>query len=247
MALGETLRKARKDRELTASEVAAATRMKVQMVEALEKEDFSKIAAPIYAKGFIKLYAEHVGLDPTPLLNEYTARFVGQVKTPSLNASDERPAMPPEAQPKPAPRPGPKVESDRDDLFTAPQKAPPPQATPELAAAPEEPPSIVPPEPESPDLFAAPPVPPELPEEEPATEQRDTVFGRISSTIGRVRPRGSAVKLWSIVAGCILVLVFVISGLSRCIHRPEREVDPLIETPTHGLEIVDEPPEPYFD
>ena len=64
MALGEQLREAaHAARSLTASEVAAATRMKVQIVEAIEQEDFSKIAAPIYGKGFIKLYAEHVGLD----------------------------------------------------------------------------------------------------------------------------------------------------------------------------------------
>ncbi len=71
MALGETLRKARMARKETASQVAAATRMKVQLVEALEKEDFSQIPAPIYAKGFIKLYAEHVGLDPEPLVRDY--------------------------------------------------------------------------------------------------------------------------------------------------------------------------------
>ena len=64
MALGEQLRKARLERNLRPSEVAAATRMKVQIVEALEQEDFSKMAAPIYGKGFIRMYAEHVGLDP---------------------------------------------------------------------------------------------------------------------------------------------------------------------------------------
>ncbi|OGV72589.1 MAG: hypothetical protein A2269_01170 [Lentisphaerae bacterium RIFOXYA12_FULL_60_10] len=76
MKLGEELRKARLDRKLTPSQVAAATRMKVQVVESLEREDFSSIAAPIYSKGFIKLYAEYVGIDPRPLIDDFVNRFV---------------------------------------------------------------------------------------------------------------------------------------------------------------------------
>lgn len=76
MALGEKLCNGRLALKQTTSEVAAATHMKVQVVEDLEREDFSRLAAPIYAKGFIKIYAEHVGLDPKPLIEEYVHRFV---------------------------------------------------------------------------------------------------------------------------------------------------------------------------
>ena len=75
MSLGEKLCNARLARKETASVVAKATRMKVQTVEDIEREDFSRLSAAIYAKGFIKLYAEHVGLDPKPLVDEYMARF----------------------------------------------------------------------------------------------------------------------------------------------------------------------------
>ncbi len=76
MALGDKLKQARLDKGLTASEVAAVTRMKVQMIEDLEREDFSNVAATIYGKGFIRLYAEQVGLDSAPLIDEYLPRFV---------------------------------------------------------------------------------------------------------------------------------------------------------------------------
>lgn len=82
MALGEKLCNARLARKESTSAVAAATRMKVQVVEAIEREDFRRIAAPIYAKGFIRLYAVHVGLDPQPLLEEYTARFASAADRP---------------------------------------------------------------------------------------------------------------------------------------------------------------------
>lgn len=76
--LGRTLRAARQSQGFSTSQVAAATRIKIQTIEALEADDFSRIAAPIYGKGFIKLYAEHLGLEPTPLIHEYL-RGIGAV------------------------------------------------------------------------------------------------------------------------------------------------------------------------
>ena len=47
--LGQILKEAREKKGVTASQAAAATRMKIQTVEALERDDFSRIAAPTYA------------------------------------------------------------------------------------------------------------------------------------------------------------------------------------------------------
>ncbi len=71
MAIGPILQQARLKKQLTTSQVAEMTRMKMQMVECLEHDDFSHIAATIYGKGFIKLYAQCVGLDPEPLIEDY--------------------------------------------------------------------------------------------------------------------------------------------------------------------------------
>lgn len=90
MALGAQLREARMRMGMTESEVAAATRMKIQIVEAIEREDFTAVAAPIYGKGFIKLFAERVGLDPKPLVEEYVATFV-QHKARILKKNQELP------------------------------------------------------------------------------------------------------------------------------------------------------------
>jgi transcriptional regulator with XRE-family HTH domain len=77
MALGETLRDARTRKGWSTAQVADATRMMVQVVEELEREDFRRIAAPIYGRGFIKLYAEHVGVDPEPLIQEFVEIYTG--------------------------------------------------------------------------------------------------------------------------------------------------------------------------
>ena len=75
MSLGNTLRAAREACGITTSELAARTHMLVQIVEGLEKEDFRRIPAPIYGRGFIKLYCEAVNLDPKPLQAEFMELF----------------------------------------------------------------------------------------------------------------------------------------------------------------------------
>ena len=89
--LGQILQEAREKKGVTASQAAAATRMKIQAVQALEMDDFSRMAAPMYAKGFLKLYAEYLGLDPAPLIREYM----------DLHAPKVRPPLTPEDAPQP--------------------------------------------------------------------------------------------------------------------------------------------------
>jgi transcriptional regulator with XRE-family HTH domain len=108
MALGEKLQDARTRKGWTTGQVADATRMMVQIVEELEREDFRRIAAPIYGRGFIKLYAEHVGIDPEPLIQEFMEIYTGArppvVARRPVAGPPESPA--PAAGTPPAPTPG---------------------------------------------------------------------------------------------------------------------------------------------
>jgi cytoskeletal protein RodZ len=78
MAIGPTLQDARLKKQLTTSQVAEITRMKVQIVDDLEHDDFHRIAATIYGKGFIKLFAECVDLDPKQLIADYMRSVKGE-------------------------------------------------------------------------------------------------------------------------------------------------------------------------
>ncbi len=82
MALGATLRAERERRGLTEHQVAEATRMMVQMVREIEEEDFHRIAAAIYGRGFVKLYASHLGLDPVPLVREFEELYARRSTRP---------------------------------------------------------------------------------------------------------------------------------------------------------------------
>ena len=86
--LGTTLKEARLRKKLTASEAARGTRIKIQHIEALEQDDFSSMAAPAYAKGFIRIYADFLGLDPEPMIEEYMENHMPRQRA-SLLPEDE--------------------------------------------------------------------------------------------------------------------------------------------------------------
>lgn len=75
--LGEQFKAAREAKGASESEAATAIRTLTKIIVAMEADDFSVMAAPTYAKGFIRLYAEYLELDPDPLVAEYNAKHVG--------------------------------------------------------------------------------------------------------------------------------------------------------------------------
>ncbi len=82
--LGAKFKAARLKRKLTASEAAKGTRIKIQHIEAMERDDFSAIPAVTYAKGFIRIYADYLELDSGPLVDEYMERHAPKEKAPLL-------------------------------------------------------------------------------------------------------------------------------------------------------------------
>ena len=112
MSLGSILREARERKGLTITQVAEQTHMIHQLVEEIENDDFHRITAPLYGRGFIKLFAECVEEDPAPLMQEFTEIYTGLrrpgVRTRPVQTPVESPEV---AEPKDrnAPPPRPKV------------------------------------------------------------------------------------------------------------------------------------------
>ena len=134
---GKTLRSAREAKGYTVSQVAEMTHLKSSAVEGLENEDFSMIAAPIYGRGFVKLYCEAVGLEPKPLVDEFMAIMNGEHEIAIKERPvAETPAVEPPTPPTPIPTPAPKEQ----DLFR--QDPLPPPAP--VAPVPPKPVSVLP-------------------------------------------------------------------------------------------------------
>src|SRR5712691_4727640 len=54
-----------------------ATKIRGKYLRALEEEQFDVLPAQTYVKGFLRTYAEYLGLDGQLYVDEYNSRFVG--------------------------------------------------------------------------------------------------------------------------------------------------------------------------
>lgn len=124
--MGQVFKSARERKRISLATAAAKTRIKIQHLEMMERDDFSRMPAPAYARGFIRMYADFLNLESGPLIEEYNA----------LHAPGAR------GRPAPAPKPVPAQTPESDDE-PEPSEPPPPRAPkparspigPKLAAA----------------------------------------------------------------------------------------------------------------
>jgi cytoskeleton protein RodZ len=79
--LGEYLRAERLARGITLEQISADTRITVSMLQAMEEGDIDRLPAPVFTKGFLRAYAEQVGLDPDEVVMEYQD-LIGEVDAP---------------------------------------------------------------------------------------------------------------------------------------------------------------------
>ncbi len=140
-SLGQTLRQAREAKGLSQSKVAAETRILVQIIADIENEDFHRIAAPIYGRGFVRLFAECVGLDPQPLIREFMDIYAGR-RAPTVHVREVPVPPPPEPAPEPMPEPEPIPEPEPMPEPVSEPAPEPPIPEPELSA--EIPPPVTP-------------------------------------------------------------------------------------------------------
>ncbi|MCS7048510.1 MAG: helix-turn-helix domain-containing protein [Verrucomicrobiae bacterium] len=70
-SIGETLREARHRKQVSLEEVSRATKIKIEVIEHLEADEFDRLVSPTYAKGFIRIYGDYLGLDGRALADAY--------------------------------------------------------------------------------------------------------------------------------------------------------------------------------
>jgi len=70
-SIGQKLESARQRKGLTVSEIGRETKILPKFIHAMESDNFEVLSAPVYAKSFIRMYAQYLGLDPQPLIDDY--------------------------------------------------------------------------------------------------------------------------------------------------------------------------------
>jgi cytoskeleton protein RodZ len=73
--IGNSLREARYRQQLELSDVELATKIRARYLQALEEESFDALPAQTYVKGFLRTYADYLGLDGQLYVDEYNSRY----------------------------------------------------------------------------------------------------------------------------------------------------------------------------
>ena len=74
--IGSSLREARLRQELDFPELEERTKIRPKYLRALEEESFEVLPAETYVKGFLRAYAEYLGLDGQLYVDEFNSRYV---------------------------------------------------------------------------------------------------------------------------------------------------------------------------
>ncbi len=69
--VGRILIQARTSRGLSLDDVERDTRIAKRFLEALERDDFNALPAPVYCRAFLRTYSQYLGLDPKEVMRFY--------------------------------------------------------------------------------------------------------------------------------------------------------------------------------
>src|SRR5262245_58389045 len=69
--VGSALRRAREVRGLSLDEAARDTRLRVDQLDALEREDFDVLPGEVYVRATLRTYASYLGIDPDKVIEVY--------------------------------------------------------------------------------------------------------------------------------------------------------------------------------
>ena len=72
---GPVLRAARERRGVTLRQLAAETKLSVELWEALEENNLARWPKRVFARSYVRDYAERIGLDPDEVVNEFCRLF----------------------------------------------------------------------------------------------------------------------------------------------------------------------------
>lgn len=85
LSVGQILALARKKAGFTTAQVSAALRIRTIHLEAIEKDDIQSLPGRVYAIGFVRAYAEYLGLDGAKIVHILKNQIVGHQNNQKLN------------------------------------------------------------------------------------------------------------------------------------------------------------------
>jgi cytoskeleton protein RodZ len=92
--IGNSLREARLRQGFELPRVEADTKIRAKYLRALEEEHFEVLPGDTYVKGFLRTYAEYLGLDGQLYVDEYNSRFAREEEFPPMQSGSPRRRVP---------------------------------------------------------------------------------------------------------------------------------------------------------
>lgn len=89
--VGQILKQERESRFYTLDEIESATKIRRELLEALEAGDYSKLPPPTFIQGFIKSYGKFLGLDTQRLVAIFRREFQEGMNPPKILDSFQNP------------------------------------------------------------------------------------------------------------------------------------------------------------
>jgi cytoskeletal protein RodZ len=86
---GTKLREARERKGVSLRQIANKTKISIAALEALERNDVSRLPGGIFSRAFVRSYAAEVGLDPETTIQEFIAQFPHDSITAGHPTSDQ--------------------------------------------------------------------------------------------------------------------------------------------------------------
>lgn len=71
LTLGEKMRRSRNEKRITLPEIAKNTKIQLEYLEKLENGDYNNLPADVYVRGFLKSFAEYVGINEDYLIKSF--------------------------------------------------------------------------------------------------------------------------------------------------------------------------------
>ena len=72
---GGRLRRLREERSITLRSIADTTKISILTLEALERNDITRMPGGIFSRAVVRAYAQQVGVDPETTVQEFLALF----------------------------------------------------------------------------------------------------------------------------------------------------------------------------
>ena len=118
-SIGQTLRQTREDQRITLDKASEVTRIRVAYLQALEADDHATLPSPVQTRGFLRNYAEYLGLNFDQLIANVRAlktnpdEIIGPLDiTPESETQTLDPLPAPQAAILPTPDPDPESPAD---------------------------------------------------------------------------------------------------------------------------------------